>query len=164
MLSNAQRATQLGVSISQLSTPFKLSPAAPKATAAHLELYSACLFPQSPGATGSALLNSTLQPQLSSIASISFRRPKKGQKYLVEFHVQLLNPNATYRFEMNSQPPQLTQDLSLAGGQALPIVVLIEPADEFKDPVDIVAEMVQMNDPVDAAAWMLYSVHVSTAE
>ena len=83
---------------------------------------------------------------------------------MVEFHVQLLNPNATYRFEMNSQPPQLTQDLSLAGGQALPIVVLIEPADEFKDPVDIVAEMVQMNDPVDAAAWMLYSVHVSTAE
>src|SRR5215831_12880139 len=89
MLSNAQRAGQLGAAISQLTTPFELSPAVPKAKAAHLELYSACLFPQSPGATGSALLNSTLQPELSSIASISFRRLKKGQKYLVEFHVQL---------------------------------------------------------------------------
>jgi hypothetical protein len=43
MLTDLQRAKQLGISLSQLKTPFQLSPAAPRAKSAYLDLYSSLL-------------------------------------------------------------------------------------------------------------------------
>jgi hypothetical protein len=99
MLTDLQRAKQLGISLSQLKTPFQLSPAAPRAKSAYLDLYSSLLvLSESPPATGSAWFTSADQWAGHPGAAISFPRLKEGQTYLVEFHVKLLDPSRTYQF------------------------------------------------------------------
>jgi hypothetical protein len=161
MLTDIQRAKQLGVSVSQLKTPFQLSPAAPRAKSAYLDLYSSFMvLSETPPATGSAWFNSAAQWAVPPCAAISFPRLKQGQTYLVEFHVKLWDPSQTYQFRTFSYPAATFEDISLAGGQTKPILVLIQPADTS----ELGADITQWNDAADNAGWTLYSVRVSATQ
>jgi hypothetical protein len=51
--------------------------------------------------------------------------------------------------------------ISLTGGQALPLVMLIQPSDADDR---LIAGVVQENNPEDELPWLLYSVRVSVTQ
>src|SRR5262245_34661368 len=78
ILSDTQRAEKLGVALSNLKTPFQLTPAEPRVKTAYLDLHSSILvLSESPGTTGSAWFHSSVQWPTFPGVQISFPRLKK---------------------------------------------------------------------------------------
>lgn len=96
-------------------------------------------------------------------AVIWFPRRQEDRPYLVEFHVELLSSVGTYRFRVGSYPPLVSQEISLSGAQAIPIVMLIEPTD--LDDL-LIAGIGQLNTPEEEGRhhWGLFSVRVSVTQ
>jgi len=165
MLTDVERAERLGVEIGKLETPFQLTPAAPRAKDAYLDLYQALMvLAEWPAATGMALFSSRFQWPVFPGAQISFPRLKKGQTCLVEFHLQLLDGTKTYQFRSFDYPLGGFEDLSIPGGSAHVIAVLVPPVDEIDGTLDLGAAIQQRNDEAANAGWELYSVRVSATQ
>jgi hypothetical protein len=165
ILTDDERAQHLGVAVAQLQTPFELTPAVLQKDDAFLMLWSPQVVAPPSGIeggvpdTGVAVFarDSDRVPG----AVISFPRREQGRAYLVEFHIALRAPGRTFQFRAGSYPPEVIQVISLTGGQALPLVMLIQPSDADNR---LIAGVVQENNPEDELPWLLYSVRVSVTQ
>jgi hypothetical protein len=170
MLSDEERAEYLGVPVAQLQAPFQLTPVALQRGKAFLVLYSprnvippaAIIFDSGDDPTEGTGIARFVPVDRAPAAIIWFPRRQENRPYLVEFHVELLSSAGTYRFQVVSCPPLVSQEISLSGAQAIPIVVLIEPTD-LDD--QLAAGIAQLNTLEDLELqWTLSSVRVSATQ
>ncbi|HEX5758356.1 MAG TPA: hypothetical protein VF121_04125 [Thermoanaerobaculia bacterium] len=162
VLSDAQRASALGATVSLLRAPVTLTPAQPKKGKSALTLHSCMMsYPVQPAATGMALFSSLFQGAVFPGCQVEFMRIKKGRLHLVEFHV-VLHSSVTYKFRIFTYPLAEFQDVAIPGGGSKILTALAPPVDEISGDLELGAAVQQRNSVEEAAGWTLHSVRVST--
>ncbi len=163
-LTVAQRAKLLGVTAKALKPPLTLSPLSPAKGASRLLLFAPLMVDAAtPVESGQALFSSQFPGPALPGAQVAFPRKKKGKPHLVEFHVHLNVKDLVYQFRVFHYPLGGFQDVSLSGGKAEVIVMLVPAVDQVDGQVELGAAIQQRNSPGDFAGWVLHAVRISAA-
>jgi hypothetical protein len=163
-LGNLQRARYLGISLKQLDTPFKLTPAVPKQGSARLGMSGVWRFDLERGpSTGQAYFRNGAGFPAPEV-SIRFPRLKKGENYLVEFNVSIVRGrDFVFGVAGGGEGGQHShdEDTSLPRGSVgnRSLLTLIEAEDEVPNPLYFSARIVAKG-PQDGE-WYFRSARVS---